>query len=279
MPPKLSHVNLAPEKILKTIDVNNFFSGLEPKIYTKQYVEDFELNKLKERTTNFAFGNLSAKTYSDPVYKLLEVFPAYFSEMFGDAIPGLDIQKADTFLDVQRGVDFMISLDNFSATLGIDVTGNPTKNMAKISFKPEEFLFDYGKVLNQISVNKLDTNSGGKFLNINLYLDVKEFEKEFFRLASNTNLNKKEIYLALLKKFYIDKITRFMCDYVSNGKTISLTKLKRYIVASNSNKKLYNSIILENLTERQLTVLDILLRLDINFYNSKEVSQLISKNL
>lgn len=278
MPPKFSQINTTPEKTLRAVDINNFFSGLEPKVYTKQYVEDFELNKLKERTTNFAFGNLSARTYSDPVYKLLEDFPAYFSEMLDDSISGLDIQKADTFLDVQRGVDFMISLDNFSAALGIDVTGNPTKNIAKISLKSEDYLFGYGEILNQVSIKKLDTNSGGKFLNINLYLDPKEFEKEFFRLASNANLNKKEIYLILLKKFYMDKITRFMCDYVSYGKTISLTKLKRYIIAGNSNKKLPNSIIMEDLTERQLTILDILLRLDVNFYNSEAVLALDGKN-
>ena len=134
---------------------------------------------------------------------------------------------------------------------------------------------DYTEVLNEESIANLSEHSGDKMPIFNLFLNTNSFKQAFVSLAKDSHLTKGEAYLILFKKFYIDRLVTFMCGYLSGGKTFSIENLKRSISSDYvSDVKRVNA---ESLDQQQVAIMNILLCLEENFYNSKAVLNLKDK--
>ena len=255
-------------------EMDKVFDTLKSKLrnykleYTeKQNITDRDLLYLKKITSAFADVQRDKNISPDRFSKFIETFPAILRDVLPSTFD-FSFSKTELVLDVLYGVDAIVKFKD-GTCIGFDFTSN---------IKVGDVLSLGDKKYNKYQITGTQNTSSeptfkNNFLNVVLPIDQDEFLFAFYNLSQNTKLNFKQVYLVLFKRFYIDRLYKFLTIELTNSKEKDFNIVRenflekdiyRYFGTRNideiADEKKYLFVLLANLYE--------------TFYNNPEVLKL-----
>ncbi len=263
-------------EFLASFDINKAFERLKaqiknhnPAYFDKQNISDAALLRMANITEDIA--HIEKNRRSDRFAKLVEVFPAVLSSVFPEIFT-FQALKTGRYLDFGKGIDVIFKFED-GMIFGLDLTIN-TDKAPVVTLDGKNLRSDDVLDITDEEREAIRGTVKSKFINIVLPIDKNEFLFAFNNLSQNKTLTQEQVYLILLKRFYLDKICKFMCEVLTDGKIRDFRNIINKIKKDESLEDLIGVKKVESLGIFKQYILGLIVNMYVDFYQNPEVLKL-----